>query len=384
MRRAIAEAFEHVRGPGSWPTFTLNNHDSQRIVTRLGHDDATAPRRGPATTCAPRTGAVDLGAGTRRARAAAGLLLAMPGAVYLYQGEELGLPEVLDLPDEARQDPVFARTGGGRTGRDGCRIPLPWTAAPGGAHGFSLRRERPAAPWLPQPDGLGAVRGGPPGGRRGVDAGAVPAADRGPPRQPARSADDVELVERPRRRRRAAPRCRGRGVQRRPPSRSTSPRRPGSTPLLTTDARADGARRAGRHHGLVRGLTAAVRTRSLASPRHGPRQHPHRPDGLAGGRPAEWWFLLVIFGIAFLDSVIPIVPSETTVILGGVAAGAGDQNLLAVIAAGALGAFLGDNTAYLIGRRFARWIQRRAARREKTSKRLDWATTRSAGAAACC
>ena len=88
---------------------------------------------------------------------------------------------------------------------------------------------------------------------------------------------------------------------------------------------------------------------------------------------AEWWFLLVILGIAFLDSVIPIVPSETTVILGGVAAGLGDQNLFLVIAAGALGAFLGDNTAYLIGRSFAPRIQRRAARRPKTAKRLAWA-----------
>ena len=88
---------------------------------------------------------------------------------------------------------------------------------------------------------------------------------------------------------------------------------------------------------------------------------------------AEWWFLLVILGIAFLDSVIPIVPSETTVILGGVAAGLGEQNLFLVIAAGALGAFLGDNTAYLIGRSFAPRIQRRAAHRPKTAKRLAWA-----------
>ena len=87
----------------------------------------------------------------------------------------------------------------------------------------------------------------------------------------------------------------------------------------------------------------------------------------------EWWFLLVILGIAFLDSVIPIVPGETTVILGGVAAGAGDQSLLLVIAAGAAGAFLGDNCAYLIGRRFNPFIQRRAAHREKTKRRLEWA-----------
>jgi membrane protein DedA with SNARE-associated domain len=88
-----------------------------------------------------------------------------------------------------------------------------------------------------------------------------------------------------------------------------------------------------------------------------------------------WWFLLIILVIAFLDSVIPIVPSETAVIMGGVAAGQGDQSLLLVIAAGALGAFLGDNTAYLIGRRFSPWINRRAERKPKTAKRLTWAAT---------
>jgi membrane protein DedA with SNARE-associated domain len=88
---------------------------------------------------------------------------------------------------------------------------------------------------------------------------------------------------------------------------------------------------------------------------------------------AEWWFLVVILVVAFLDSVIPVVPSETAVIIGGVAAGAGDQNLWMVIGAGALGAFLGDNTAYLIGSRFAPWFERRAKTREKTAKRLVWA-----------
>ena len=89
----------------------------------------------------------------------------------------------------------------------------------------------------------------------------------------------------------------------------------------------------------------------------------------------NWWFLLVIFGIAFLDSVIPVVPSETAVIMGGVAAGAGDQNLVLVIIAGAGGAFLGDNFAYLIGRRFSPWIARRAERRPKLANRLEWART---------
>ncbi len=92
-------------------------------------------------------------------------------------------------------------------------------------------------------------------------------------------------------------------------------------------------------------------------------------DEVAG----NWWFLLVIFGIAFFDSIIPIVPSETAVILGGVAAGQGDQNLLLVILAGALGAFCGDNAAYTIGRRFSPWITQRAEHNEKTRKRLSWA-----------
>lgn len=85
------------------------------------------------------------------------------------------------------------------------------------------------------------------------------------------------------------------------------------------------------------------------------------------------WFLVVIFVIALLDSVIPIVPSETTVIIGGVAAGAGDQNLLLVIVAGAIGAFIGDNLAYLIGRSFHGPIARRAERKPSTQRRLNWA-----------
>jgi membrane protein DedA with SNARE-associated domain len=93
-------------------------------------------------------------------------------------------------------------------------------------------------------------------------------------------------------------------------------------------------------------------------------------DDIAG----EWWFLLVILAIAFFDSVIPIVPSETAVIIGGVAAGQGDQELLLVILCGATGAFLGDNFAYTIGRRFSPAINRRAENRPKTARRLEWAT----------
>lgn len=88
---------------------------------------------------------------------------------------------------------------------------------------------------------------------------------------------------------------------------------------------------------------------------------------------SNWYFLAIIFGVAFFDSIVPVVPSETMVIIGGVAAGRGDQVLLLVIAAGAVGAFLGDNAAYLIGSRLSGLIQRRADRRPKLQARLDWA-----------
>ena len=88
---------------------------------------------------------------------------------------------------------------------------------------------------------------------------------------------------------------------------------------------------------------------------------------------ANWWFLGIIFVIAFLDSVIPIVPSETMVIIGGVAAGAGDQSLILVILSGAVGAFLGDNTAYLIGANMSNWIERHAESRPRQQQRLYWA-----------
>ena len=88
----------------------------------------------------------DAGLGLRRARAATLLMLGLPGAAYLYQGEELGLPEDIWLPDEARQDPQWTRTGHAVRGRDGCRVPLPWVAdAP--SYGFG---PGPSS-WLPQP-----------------------------------------------------------------------------------------------------------------------------------------------------------------------------------------------------------------------------------------
>jgi alpha-glucosidase len=95
--------------------------------------------------------APDLERGLRRARAATLLALALPGSTYLYQGEELGLPEVTDLPAEVLQDPTFVRTGGAEKGRDGCRVPLPWTET-GESFGFGPS----AASHLPQPEWFGA------------------------------------------------------------------------------------------------------------------------------------------------------------------------------------------------------------------------------------
>jgi alpha-glucosidase len=92
---------------------------------------------------------VDLALGTRRARAAALLTMALPGAVYIYQGEELGLWEVQDIPDELRQDPIWTRTHGADPGRDGSRVPLPWSGTEP-AFGFSPAGAE-SQPWLPQP-----------------------------------------------------------------------------------------------------------------------------------------------------------------------------------------------------------------------------------------
>ena len=80
------------------------------------------------------------------------MLLALPGSVYLYQGEELGLPEVLELPDDARRDPIWHRSSGKEHGRDGSRVPLPWSPDPP-TFGFSA--EQRTQPWLPQPDWYG-------------------------------------------------------------------------------------------------------------------------------------------------------------------------------------------------------------------------------------
>ncbi|MGW2409682.1 glycoside hydrolase family 13 protein [Streptomyces sp. NPDC001739] len=125
LRRVIDASLAATTSVGAPTTWVLSNHDVVRHTTRLG-------------------------GGLARARAATLLMLALPGSAYLYQGEELGLPEVTDLPDEARQDPAFFRghasgTSGQDGFRDGCRVPLPWSGeAP--PYGFGS-----GGSWLPQP-----------------------------------------------------------------------------------------------------------------------------------------------------------------------------------------------------------------------------------------
>ncbi|GAU69456.1 putative alpha-glucosidase [Streptomyces sp. NBRC 110611] len=120
LREAIDASLDAMRPVGAPTTWVLSNHDVVRHRTRLGGDLA-------------------------RARAATLLMLALPGSAYLYQGEELGLPEVTDLPDEVRQDPSFFRDTGQDGLRDGCRVPLPW-AGEEQPYGFGS-----GGSWLPQP-----------------------------------------------------------------------------------------------------------------------------------------------------------------------------------------------------------------------------------------
>jgi alpha-glucosidase len=145
-RRVIDASLAAMASAGAPATWVLSNHDVMRHASRLATGEGGSA--GGVHTDGVELSQADAEAGLRRARAAALVMLALPGSVYVYQGEELGLPEILDLPAEARQDPIFGRTNGAELGRDGCRVPLPWsgTRAP---FGFGPAG---STPWLPQPD----------------------------------------------------------------------------------------------------------------------------------------------------------------------------------------------------------------------------------------
>ena len=132
MRSSIDETITNHAKVGAPPTWVLSNHDVVRHRTRMAPTDKDGTR--------------DLARGLRRARAATLFTMSLPGSMYIYQGEELGLPEVVDLPDEARQDPAWLRSGGTDGTRDGCRVPIPWSGD-AASYGFGPGGES----WLPQP-----------------------------------------------------------------------------------------------------------------------------------------------------------------------------------------------------------------------------------------
>ena len=146
---AIDESFEAFDSVGAPSTWVLNNHDVLRHVSRFGGDYG---RTTASDGVGPNNPQPDNVLGLRKARAATLFMLALPGASYLYQGEELGLPDHTTIADEHRQDPTFFRTSGQRVGRDGCRVPLPWEIG-NASNGFNQTGKA----WLPQPQSYAAL-----------------------------------------------------------------------------------------------------------------------------------------------------------------------------------------------------------------------------------
>jgi alpha-glucosidase len=146
LRRTIEVSMAAYAEVGAPTTWVLSNHDVTRHATRYARLDRTGGGVTDAERVRPDT-PLDPALGLRRARAAVLLLLGLPGSAYVYQGEELGLPEVVDLPEEVLADPIWERSGHRVRGRDGCRVPVPWKTD-GPSLGFGS-----GSPWLPQPPG---------------------------------------------------------------------------------------------------------------------------------------------------------------------------------------------------------------------------------------
>ncbi|MGD9530866.1 MAG: glycoside hydrolase family 13 protein [Pseudonocardia sp.] len=150
MRETIVETVAEHEAVGAPPTWVLSNHDVARHLSRYARPQELGDSPNLEGL---RDRPADLALGTRRSRAAVLLTLALPGGAYVYQGEELGLPEVEDLPEDVLQDPTWRRSGFTTRGRDGCRVPIPWSGdAP--PYGFGPG----AGPtWLPQPRDWGPL-----------------------------------------------------------------------------------------------------------------------------------------------------------------------------------------------------------------------------------
>ncbi len=145
MRAVIDRSLHTTASVGAPTTWVLENHDVPRVRTKYAVEAAGAGMPQSNTAPVPRVAADDA-RGLARARAGLVFMLGLPGSAYLYQGQELGLEEVLDLPPAARQDPAFRRTNGAEGFRDGCRVPMPWTRE-GASFGFSPTGQS----WLPMP-----------------------------------------------------------------------------------------------------------------------------------------------------------------------------------------------------------------------------------------
>ncbi len=152
LRATIDATLAAHDGVGAPATWVIGNHDVCRPVSRYARDQASLRIRARNLSHFIDLPA-DYAVGLRRARAAALLSLALPGSAYIYQGEELGLAEVEDIPREAMQDPVVFGTNYADLGRDGCRVPLPWTTG-GTSLGFGPEGVQP---WLPQPADWGRL-----------------------------------------------------------------------------------------------------------------------------------------------------------------------------------------------------------------------------------
>ncbi|KRV47830.1 alpha-glucosidase [Wenjunlia vitaminophila] len=147
LRRVIDDSLGALGAVGAPATWVLSNHDVARHLSRYARPQPDGQVRSLADLAGLPA---DLELGARRARAAALLTLALPGGAYVYQGEELGLWEVEDLPAELLKDPIWERSGHTDPGRDGCRVPLPWS---GDRPPFGYSPDGAAAePWLPQPE----------------------------------------------------------------------------------------------------------------------------------------------------------------------------------------------------------------------------------------
>jgi alpha-glucosidase len=148
LRKAVTASLTAADLVGAPTTWVLSNHDVVRHASRLGLP--VGPRRPNGIGIGdPQP---DAALGLHRARAATALMLALPGSSYLYQGEELGLPDSTDMPDDVRQDPVWPRSGHTERGRDGCRVPMPWEGGEP-SYGFGPSERT----WLPQPESYAAL-----------------------------------------------------------------------------------------------------------------------------------------------------------------------------------------------------------------------------------